>query len=402
MGSVLQTRRITGILGALVAFAACQERTAARDAGPLPHSSDLADASPIGGGTLILSDAGRASAADAAPVSPPDAGAATSADAATSAGYCPLPGCPETSLPAGTDLAGVWAGPAGEVWAVGEGGMIGRREPDAAGGTWCWCAAGTDASLNAVWGTGSDDVWIVGDGGHVLHFGGSGFDPVDVHSTAALADVWGTSAQSLFVVGDQGVARHFDGSTWRNVDVGGEHQLFGVWGAGADAIWAVGRVPLHGTYEGAEAEVYRWTSGAWVKQIGFAEERGAAAFNGVSGTGPDDVWAVGTKFPSGAAAGFAFAAHFDGTTWSAMDAPEDARIGRNYTDVTSTARGSAWITASGDSCVRVDGSAWSAGDASTTNLLAIDKLWATGRDGKVLRRSASSAWSVDLPATPAP
>jgi len=44
--------------------------------------------------------------------------------------------------------------------------------------------------------------------------------------------------------------------------------------------------------------------------------------------------------------------------------------------------------------VRFDGSTWSAADASTTNLLAIDKTWATGRDGKVLRRSASGTWSV--------
>ena len=51
--------------------------------------------------------------------------------------------------------------------------------------------------------------------------------------------------------------------------------------------------------------------------------------------------------------------------------------------------------------MRFDGSAWSAADASTANLLAIDKTWATGKDGKVLRRSAAGTWSVDLPATPA-
>jgi len=384
---------MVGFLSMFVLIAGCQERTSARDAAAVPHSDDLVDAR-LGGDPLILSDAGGTSQPDAAPVATPDA--------APAAGFCPLPGCPETNLPPGTDLKGVWAGPAGEVWAVGEAGLVGRREPDAAGGTWCWCSPGADVTMNAVWGTGSDDVWMVGDGGKVLHFTGSAFHAVDVHTSGALADVWGSSAQNLFVVGDAGVARHFDGTSWASVDVGGEHQLLGVWGSGTTAIWAVGSVPLHGQYEGAEAEIYKWTSGAWAKQFGFSEQRGAAGFNGVSGTAPDDVWAVGTKFPSGAAAGFAFAAHFDGSSWTAMDAPEDARINRNYTDVTSTARDSAWITASGDSCVRFDGSTWSAADASTANLLAIDKTWATGRDGKVLRRSASGTWSVDLLATPAP
>src|SRR4051812_33962482 len=59
--------------------------------------------------------------ADAAACETPDSGAKS----------CTLPGCPETfaTLPAGFDLYGVWIGPEKEVWAVGEGGFVGRRAP---------------------------------------------------------------------------------------------------------------------------------------------------------------------------------------------------------------------------------------------------------------------------------
>jgi len=72
------------------------------------------------------------------------------------------------------------------------------------------------------------------------------------------------------VVGDAGVARHFDGTSWASVDVGGEHQLLGVWGSGTTAIWAVGSVPLHGQYEGAEAEILQVDERRVVKQTGSA------------------------------------------------------------------------------------------------------------------------------------
>jgi hypothetical protein len=401
VGARVQLLRMARILMGCVTLvtvgAGCQDRTAARDGGPLPHSGDTEPGGSGTNGHLLLSDAGPGETSDAATTPAP-----SSVDAAVSASWT-LPGC-TSALPAGTDLEGTWVGPAGEVWAVGKGGEVGRRAPDAAGGAWCWATPGSDATLNAVWGSASDAVWIVGDGGQLLKWDGSGFSSIDTHTTSALQDVWGAGGQ-LFVVGDAGVARHFDGTSWASVDLGGEHQLLGVWGTSAQAIWAVGSQPVHGDVDGAEAEVFRWQAGAWVKQAGFVEERGAAGFYGLSGSGPDDVWAVGTKFPSGAAAGFAFVAHFDGSAWTAMDAPEDTRINRRYTDVISTGAGGAWICALGDTGVKVDGGTFSAGEAATSNLLAVDahgsELWATGRDGKVMRRSSSGAWTVDLPATPA-
>jgi hypothetical protein len=384
----------TRVAALLALGAGCHDRTPARDGAPVAQGGTL-DAHAASGDASIVGVSDAAThASDASGPGTPDAGAAAS---------CPLPGCPETTLAAGTDLNGVWAGPAGEVWAVGKGGTVGRREPSS--GRWCWCTPGPDVAMNAVWGDASDDVWIVGDGGAVLRFGGSGFSTVDVHTDVNLADVWGSSASNLFVVGDGGVSRHFDGSAWVDADVGAEHQLRAAWGSSATAIWAVGRRPVHATWDGAEAEVFSWTGGTWVKQAGFLEERGAAGFDGISGSAPDDVWAVGHKFPSGAAAGFAFAAHFDGTSWTATDAPEDARINRDYTDVAANAPHAAWITASGDTEVHVDGTTWTASDPMTTNLLAIDgrggDLWATGRDGKILHRGTSGSWTVERAPTPA-
>ncbi len=395
-GPILVAANVTLLLLAI----ACQDRTSARDPAT-PDGAPRPDGTFFGGAL----DGGVADAH----VGPASDGG--SSDAAAAA-WCPLPGCPAAPLRAGADLQGVWTGPAGEVWAVGESGMVGRRAPDSAGGAWCWCnaSAGADLTLRSVWGTSGSDVWIVGDNGKVLHFDGHTFAVVDVHSSATLSDVWGASTSNLFVVGAGGTVRHFDGDAWTSADVGADHDLRSVWGASASAVFAVGRVPVFTPsggggppWEGAEAEVFRWDgNGAWTRPAAFLELRGSAGFDGIGGSGPGDVWAVGHKVPSGAAAGFAFAARFDGSTWTAQEVPEDLLINRSYTDVAPDGAGGAWMCGTGDSAVHFDGSAWSAADATTSNLLAIDgrgdRLWAVGRDGKVLRRG-SAGWVVDLPAT---
>jgi hypothetical protein len=338
-----------------------------------------------------------------------DAPPGSSADAAPAA-FCPIPGCPGASLPAGTDLLGVFAAPSGDVWAVGAGGMVGRRAPDGDApdaGTWCWCAAAPGTTLRAVWGAASDDVWFVGDAGSVLHFDGSAIAPVDasVGPTTALHDVWGASSDDVYVVGDAGTVRHFDGTAWsaRTLTVedgAAEHALRRVWGASSTQVWAVGRHPNGG---GSDAEIFRLqANGGFTREAAFSEQMGAAAFDGLSGSSAHDVWAVGLKFPSGAAMGFAFAAHYDGSAWTGFpDAPEDVRIGRSYTDV-AVLPGATWFGASGDTCVRFDGSTWAAEGSATTNLLAIDaqggRLFATGRGGKILRKDAAG-WTTEVAPT---
>jgi len=326
--------------------------------------------------------------------------------------WCPIPGCTPVAPVAGSDLHGVWVGPAGEVWAVGQGGTVGRRSPDAEGGSWCWCqpvptpASGPAPALNAIWGSSSDEVWIVGAAGTVLRFGGAGFATIGVSTSADLHAVWGSSTSNLFIVGDAGTTRHFDGQRWSSADVGAEHALHGVWGASATSVWAVGSVPVLAQWGGAEAEILRWNpgTGGWVRETAFLEERGAAHFSAISGSSASDVWAVGAKFPSGAAAGFAYAAHFDGTRWTPAETEEDVRISRSYSDVVAHAPGAstgAWIAGGRGGAVLYDGTTWSAAAADTAGLLALDfrgnDLWAAGVDGKVMRHGPGGWLTVRAP-----
>src|ERR1044071_6667232 len=70
----------------------------------------------------------------------------------------------------------VWAASAEDVFAVGDGGTILRRNND----TWTAMTSGTTVKLRGVWGTSSWDVWATGLSGTILHFDGTSWSPVSV------------------------------------------------------------------------------------------------------------------------------------------------------------------------------------------------------------------------------
>ena len=223
--------------------------------------------------------------------------------------------------------------------------------------------------LHAIWGAAADDIWAVGDAGTILRWNGSTWVTVTDDGSPApgdLHDVWGETAgskygpESVWVVGDAGVVRRFDGTTWRIADADARYALRGVWGSPSGVLRVVGgaALPIVFIDPGAEAVVLRQSGdqdGVWTREAAFPEERGIAQFDRISGASDDDVWACGVKHPSGAAASFAFAAHFDGAAWSVRagsgavnGAPEDVRVDRNFTDVGVRPPGApagAWFTA---------------------------------------------------------
>ena len=243
-----------------------------------------------------------------------------------------IAGCAAAPLPAGTSLTGIWIGPAGEVWVAGDDGFVGRRIGSGTGPlAWSWCRPGPGVDLHAIWGAASDDIWAVGDGGTILRWNGSTWQTVTGVGTPApgdLHDVWGEPAgsksggTSVWVVGDAGVVRRFDGTNWLIADADAGYTLSGVWGSPSGVLRVVGRAALPIVYidPGAEAVVLRQSGdqeGAWIREAAFGETRGGAGFDRISGASDDDIWACGLKFPSGSAASFPFAAHFDGATWTA-------------------------------------------------------------------------------------
>jgi hypothetical protein len=136
-------------------------------------------------------------------------------------------------------LHSVWGTGPGDVWAVGDDGMI-RRHTSGSWSSWSKVSAPTGEDLRGVWGSGAGDVWAVGQNGVVLKWGGSSWSKVSSGTSADLHGVWAGSATDVWAVGNSGTIVHHDGSGWSKSHSGTIAHLFGVWGMATKDVWAVG------------------------------------------------------------------------------------------------------------------------------------------------------------------
>lgn len=107
-------------------------------------------------------------------------------------------------LASDASLRGVWAGPSGDVWIVGAGGVLFER----IGGVWASVEAAEGVALEAVWASG-DDVWAVGDAGTVLRRGPGGWARIDAGTHQDLSSVHGRAGE-VWVAGADGEIRRYD------------------------------------------------------------------------------------------------------------------------------------------------------------------------------------------------
>ena len=111
----------------------------------------------------------------------------------------------------------------------------------------CWQAyqlASSPSTLHDVWTDGPGDVWVVGDGGLILRYDGTSWHKIPSGTQANLNSVWGPSGTDLWTVGDSGTALHYDGTSWQP-DSGpnlnsGVRDFCCVWGSSDSDIWAAG------------------------------------------------------------------------------------------------------------------------------------------------------------------
>lgn len=318
--------------------------------------------------------------------------------------------CAPTTLTSSDAFADVWIGPAGEVWAVGPNGLVGRRTRGDAG-TWSYCRMGA-ADLFAVSGTAGDDVWMLGRSATIIH--SNGVDFAAVTDTGApisgqLHDVFGrllVSGPSLWIVGEGGVVRHFDGAAWRVVDTSADYDMRSVWVSPMGVVRATGNglrpppPPLEEPYHISVAVIFKLTDAGWTDEAEFPITYGAASLNKISGDGDDDIWAVGVRYPAGAADSFSLAVVFDGTSWSIACDDVDAGTYRDVAVRPPFAPYGALIT--GTRPPRAfDGTTWS----RPTPLLGSvdvrgDAAWATAGGGGDNASAAillwdGSAWRID-------
>jgi hypothetical protein len=288
------------------------------------------------------------------------------------------PVCPASwralDVPGVTDLRGelfgVDAAGASDVWAVGE------RWPTEGvrslalhwdGVTWTRHAVPNDPThldrLSSVAAIGPGGAWAVG---------------VDIDGSGRLPD------RSLVV--------RWTGEGWERVpspnagtapDQNGT--LGGVTSLAADDAWAVGsyRDPA------PRPLTMHWNGTAWtVVAAPLPTGAEAAWLNAVSGTGPDDVWAVGGTIRLADSTRQPFALHWDGTTWTQHRLPVDADDESDLLDVVAMGPDEVWAVGFDDTSalrLRWDGTSWqrtpaAAGVADYSGMAAVGRsnAWTVG------------------------
>jgi hypothetical protein len=175
-----------------------------------------------------------------------------------------------------------------------------------------------------VWGTSDQDLYIVGAkypegathwSGFVCHYNGAGWTEIAGGNSTWLYDMWASSASNIFAVGENnasvGMILHYNGSSWTETTLG--NILYGIWGASATNVFAVGVGNYIYHYDGTG-----WTTMTTPVDNGYSYEK----IWGSSGT---DVFAVGFYYPTASDESYAIL-HYDGSTWSLMQAGSGGRL----------------------------------------------------------------------------
>lgn len=166
----------------------------------------------------------------------------------------------------------------------------------------------------------------------------------------------------------------------------GVARMMALWGSSADHMVAVGCRPIATTASGA---VLRDTGSGW----SLAHEVEWCA-NGVWGSGPNNVFVVGSTLGGG---GGARVTRYDGSGWQEMALPSNADLGLN--SVWGSGPASVFAVGNDGNAVRFDGNRWNKMFSGTlVRLNAVwgtspSNVWAVGDQG-VIRRYDGSEWQA--------
>lgn len=233
-------------------------------------------------------------------------------------------------------------------------------------GTWTRVDIDVDEEdLNGLWGVGGGEslrLHAVGDGGFMAEWTGGGWTVTDT-GTANFESISGPSTTDLLAVGWGGVYANRTGS-WSYEAVDGSPRFNSVWYDGTVAV-AVGEDGIIGT---------------WSDKTGWnvITSTPRETLYGVSGSGPDDIWAVG-------AAGTTL--HFDGTEWTEQASGTTLPLW----DVDVGSNGEVYAVGNGGIALAWTGKAWEISPTGVDNNLydvdisPIGDVWAVGNRGMTLR-----------------
>lgn len=272
----------------------------------------------------------------------------------------------------GSQLFGVGAASASDVWAVGN--AYSGTEFDTLiehwdGTSWSTVASPSPGGANgsylfAVSARSATDAWAVGqtyDGPLIEHWDGSTWTQVTSPGGTGteLSGVTAISATDAVAVGETfgAFSRQFilrwDGTTWMQVkgaptDKRGHGEtLNGVSASSATDVWAVG-TSTHYRKVVDTSLIEHWDGTSWQRVTGLDPGgRFGTQLNGVSAVAPDDVWAVGSYGFQRSGASLSFIEHWNGTSWKKTHASSPGGKGSSTVSAVSALSPSqAWAAGS--------------------------------------------------------
>lgn len=233
------------------------------------------------------------------------------------------------------------------------------------GGGWQAVSTGIDRDVNALWGTADTNAWAVGARGLLVHHDGFGWSAQPAATDKRrLNGLWGMPEGSpAYAVGEAGTVLVFSGASWSRRDIPNTAELRAVWGSGPNDVWVVGSY-----------STWHWDGAAWQPATGSAS-RDLYAIWGASAS---DVWAVGA---------WGTVLHYDGAAWTTVNAGTGLRL----RGVWGAAADDVFAVGERGLILHWDGVAWTPMDSGTTEHLravtgrSTDEVWAVGTRGTVLR-----------------
>lgn len=179
-------------------------------------------------------------------------------------------------------------------------------------------------TLNSVWAAGPHDVFVAAQSS-VLHFDGVEWTVVK-HTGSWTRDISGNSPQDVYAVGDEGRVLHFDGTGWTYLTPATLNvALYGVWVQGRKVV-AVG-VGNNADDTKRVGKIYRSDDGGATWEVEESAGANDRQLLDVWGSGPDDLYAVGSDYVAGkAGSSSSLILHSTdgGATWQETLHPDDA------------------------------------------------------------------------------
>lgn len=207
-------------------------------------------------------------------------------------------------------------------------------------GSWCqedgWCLESPFPSqpINAFWASGPSDVWAAGDGATVFHWDGQRWEQQNLPGGARITALGGSGPNDVWAGTQSGGTLRWSGTGWvtvPNQGLGSAITGFAVlsptsaWAVGSiihrwnGVAWSRASLPFSGTvshvWAAAENEVYAVGSGTvavWNGSVWSKVSAPNVTYTGVAGTGPGEVWVVGSA---------STVLHYSGGAWQLVPVP---------------------------------------------------------------------------------